>query len=450
VIPTAVGQVFNARMDGARLLMEAWIDTVKAQSTDEGRQLLERVNAGEPVEVSTGLLVVTEEEDGEYEDEPYSQVWMETFPDHLALLNDGQEGACSYARGCGLRAASRYRATDKGIEVMPEPKKTRTFFDWLRDLVKDETSVEQLATLESELKDLKGAEFSSKNKGKIQAIHDSTVALGALCGEPKAMNKPPCKCHQQEAQMEKKDRVKALIAAAKGLFTDADEPRLLTASDEQLAKFEAAAKGKSGGALLTAIIDKIIANKDLPFTEDDRALLESFPEERLVEFSGWSAGDDKSGDNSADPNADRTGKDTSKNKGNKVDNQPDLNPDGTPKAMAANKGGKEPAVKTTEEFLKDAPQEIRDLVARQKQADAATRARLEALMKEEQTEFSEDEVKKMPLAELERLVRALGLGASFEGRGLPVDNDGETSEYIKQAPPNGYQLALDARKPAAK
>lgn len=438
VLSRSVGRIFNTKVDGPRLLMEAWIDVEKAKSTEEGRSLLDRVKTGKKVEVSTGLLVRVEDEEGEYEGERYSSVWRETFPDHLALLNEKEEGACSYAAGCGIRAAQRYQITDTGFEPVKEKRSVLAF---LKDLLATDPDDAKLATMESELAALKGAEFSAKNKSKIQGIHDSIVALGAQCGDARAMSGHPCKC-QEHKTMKKEERVKALIADKRSPFDEKDEARLLQASDEQLTRFEAAAsKNKAGsGALLKSIIDKIIANDDLPFTEDDRSWLEEASEDRLVEFAGWSAGDDKTpaSDDGKGAAGDKTGGDKA---GKGTDAKGQTNPDGTPKQMT---GGK---VKTEAEFLAEAPQSIRDLVEKQKKQDEATRNRLVALAKGKQTEYTEDELKAMPLEQLTRFCRAAGFlraDASFEGQGLPVDDH----KPATAEPPNGYRIALDARKAA--
>lgn len=65
----------------------------------------------------------------------------------------------------------------------------------------------------------------------------------------------PCGCKRkttvatdsttQEAQMEKQERIKALIAASNGMFVEADMKMLEGASDEQLARYEAAANAQA-------------------------------------------------------------------------------------------------------------------------------------------------------------------------------------------------------------
>lgn len=50
---------------------------------------------------------------------------------------------------------------------------------------------------------------------------------------------------EKETDMEKKDRVKALIAASNGMFSDADQTMLEGAADENLARYEAAVQAQN-------------------------------------------------------------------------------------------------------------------------------------------------------------------------------------------------------------
>ena len=122
-----LGQVFHATVSNKRLLMEAYIDPVRAEAVGAGAQeLLATLQAGGMVEVSVGVLVDVEETPGEYEGVRYAGIWRNLTPDHLALLPTGVIGACSNEAGCGAgiaRAAAAPRRshilTAQGIEVAP-------------------------------------------------------------------------------------------------------------------------------------------------------------------------------------------------------------------------------------------------------------------------------------------------------------------------------------------
>lgn len=94
-----IGRFQNVRFDG-RLIGEAWLDIDKASRLG-AEDLLVRLRAGQPVEVSTGYFRDVEETAGEWDGAPYSVISRNIRPDHLALLPDGI-GACSWRDGCGI------------------------------------------------------------------------------------------------------------------------------------------------------------------------------------------------------------------------------------------------------------------------------------------------------------------------------------------------------------
>jgi len=114
------GWVFNAGMVDTKLVMEAWLDTEKAADVDQAARALERIEADEMVEVSVGVWVVTTEQTGEYDGEQYYAVWSDIIPDHLAILEEGQIGACSNEMGCGTpRVAMMHTLTNNRFSASP-------------------------------------------------------------------------------------------------------------------------------------------------------------------------------------------------------------------------------------------------------------------------------------------------------------------------------------------
>lgn len=98
-----IGTVFGANVADNKLKMEAWLDVARCESV--APELLTRAKAGEPIEISVGAFVEVSEESGVHNNRRYAAAWNEILPDHLALLPDGDEGACSRKMGCGVRAA---------------------------------------------------------------------------------------------------------------------------------------------------------------------------------------------------------------------------------------------------------------------------------------------------------------------------------------------------------
>lgn len=127
------GQIFNTRIVDDRLVVEAWLDPEKAMRVGKAAvRVLERVRAGEPVEVSVGAFVTVEMVDGQYQGKAFKAKWTSLVPDHLALLPEGTRGACSVAMGCGMpRAAKaadgaplvpRYAVTIQGLTEVAEER----------------------------------------------------------------------------------------------------------------------------------------------------------------------------------------------------------------------------------------------------------------------------------------------------------------------------------------
>jgi len=93
-----IGMVMHAKYDGKQRA-EAWIDNELANNVDD--RVLEAIEEGQMMEVSTGLFTDKKEEAGEWEGEEYTGVATNHRPDHLAVLPD-KIGACSIADGAGL------------------------------------------------------------------------------------------------------------------------------------------------------------------------------------------------------------------------------------------------------------------------------------------------------------------------------------------------------------
>ncbi len=94
----AIGTVENAKVNG-KLTAEAWFDVQKTKRVNS--RILDRLEEGRPIELSTGLRTENQDKAGTYGGTPYSAVARNYEPDHLAVLLD-DVGACSVADGCGI------------------------------------------------------------------------------------------------------------------------------------------------------------------------------------------------------------------------------------------------------------------------------------------------------------------------------------------------------------
>lgn len=95
----AIGQLFNARIDGKKLRAEIWINLELAEKLNQN-ELIKTLKAGNKMEVSTGYFCFAEQTTGKINGNSYVEIHKDIKPDHLALLpND--IGACSIKDGAG-------------------------------------------------------------------------------------------------------------------------------------------------------------------------------------------------------------------------------------------------------------------------------------------------------------------------------------------------------------
>lgn len=104
-----IGYVFNATIKG-KLVAEGWFNVEKTRKVDE--RVLNSLEAGTPIELSTGLFTTNEpaEEGAVFNGKEYSFVARNYRPDHLAVLPD-EVGACSLKDGCGVLVNKDNKAT---------------------------------------------------------------------------------------------------------------------------------------------------------------------------------------------------------------------------------------------------------------------------------------------------------------------------------------------------
>jgi hypothetical protein len=121
------GNVFNAKISGKKLCLEAWIDPIKATKVGADR-VLAQMRAGKMVEVSVGVYVTIDDTTGVFDGKPFKNTWAEIVPDHLAILSAGDTGACSIEMGCGApRAAMMHKIDGNRITFLGGMKTAGAF-----------------------------------------------------------------------------------------------------------------------------------------------------------------------------------------------------------------------------------------------------------------------------------------------------------------------------------
>lgn len=130
------GQLFYTTYEGGKLKTEAWLDVARAKRMGgDALSVVERCQRGELVEVSVGAWVTAEKRRGKSPSgEPYESVWRDIVPDHLAMLPEGVEGACSCDMGCGApRAAQRATTEPAQLRCAEESDMGKSLIKKLRD-----------------------------------------------------------------------------------------------------------------------------------------------------------------------------------------------------------------------------------------------------------------------------------------------------------------------------
>ena len=94
-----VGVIMNTIFEDSKLKAEAWLEESRLKIVD--KRILNALNEGRMVEVSTGLFTDNEEMVGDWNGKAYTAIARNHRPDHLAILPD-LKGACSIEDGAGL------------------------------------------------------------------------------------------------------------------------------------------------------------------------------------------------------------------------------------------------------------------------------------------------------------------------------------------------------------
>lgn len=97
---------FNFSIRGDRLISDVAIDPLFASTSDDGKAILNAIETGSPVDISTGFYLNVEEKEGFGSDgEPFDMIASNLNIDHSAFLPN-EDGAKSKLEGVGLHTNS--------------------------------------------------------------------------------------------------------------------------------------------------------------------------------------------------------------------------------------------------------------------------------------------------------------------------------------------------------
>lgn len=385
------GYIFNSRVDDKKLLMEAWLNPTSAELVGEDAvSVIARARKGEAIEISVGAFVTPEIKSGEYQGKHYEAIWRDIVPDHLAMLPKGDIGACSVDMGCGAPRAAKGQSMEDDI-------KQRSLRERLMSLMKFRSNAGTAA-------DMSDQDLRNALDVELRAIEPGYLGIDSVF---------PADGLVVYAVMPKDSiillrRSYSITSRGMKLGESAEEVQAVT-TYEPLKTAEEKPCGCSGGPIMHRNAERIkalIECPKTPWTSDDQSYLESLSDEKLATYE-----------------AHRTSL-----------IQPAPAPEPEPVVAKAS------APQSEEDFLKNAPQSIRDLVDRHKKAETAKREVLIGTLKSAQSVYSESEMQTMSLEDLEKLSKLIS-PADFSGFGFPrVASDRKDDVYAN--PPDPYAEGL--------
>ena len=245
-----VGIMLNTRFVGNKLKTESWLDCERLGAVD--RRVLDAVEAGKPVEVSTGLFTDNEGPGGDWHGERYATTARNYRPDHLAILPD-QKGSCSIADGAGLNMN-----TEQNM-ITNEP-------GHLDDASPDELKAAFASMDEESAKGIR--------QHTVQAIRHEDAAKVAR-GSNRAKHLSAAKAHRTAASAYEKKHSTASYWSKRANAATRNTPTYNSEGDTTMNKQE--------------LVDAIITNENSGWGEDDREFLTALPDARLAKVAANTA-----------------------------------------------------------------------------------------------------------------------------------------------------------------
>ena len=264
-----VGHVFDARIDDGALKGDVWLTISATRRIVGGAEIVDRLEAGEMLEVSTGYFRAAEIRSGKHNGVEYALIQRDLIPDHFAVGLAGR-GACSIDDGCGAprinaegeSLTARVRAVEDAIWARNrdlEDADEEEDFWWPLDIYEDAVIVRQgglLLEVAYTVADDGGVEFGKEKEVSVEyrPVENAAAGEGFLrrtarvlvrlaSGRGEGGRGDPAKVHngggaptaattsKEDADMKRTERIAALAAAGIG-FTAEELEKL---SDEKLA-----------------------------------------------------------------------------------------------------------------------------------------------------------------------------------------------------------------------
>lgn len=425
-----IGQTFGAELlEDTKLRVEAWLnpDLIEAVG-DEAKATLERIEAGERVEVSVGMFVTPQAERGRFNGRTYAAVQREIRGDHVAILGESEKGACSWEDGCGVRANTRLivASCHCGGSCSREPKK--------RDSKPGSTEpARERETIEARVLGTMTAAIESgpRLRPNAEGISDADLrtALSAALRKVLTAGEQPfwIVAVYRDSVVYETWESRAFLERAYTL-----QGEQVTLADEviEVRPVTRMVPARRGGTMdRETAIAQLIANSATRYTEDDRTWLEGLTDDQLGKLEP--AEREPATAVTLDTLSREQIEKAARGQGLEV-REPERQP------------------QTTEEALASFPPEIRAEIQRGIRASAERKANLVAAIGEKTKAYSKDRLEAMSPDDLETLGQALEIdkpesGAPEHLRRVPS----ESSRNEEITVPNLRDQIAGKSKPAA-
>lgn len=169
----AIGLILNTAL-GEKLTTEGWFDEERTLAVD--RRIMDRIQKGESIEASTGLIVDLEEEDGDCDGEHYDYRATNHRPDHLAILPD-KLGAYPVSKGGGVFAVNESVQPASVRQVLRRSTEVLAVANGLATMADNELSYSDIACRLSDLLREKYGKPGHYWNGSIEAVYDNRVVF---------------------------------------------------------------------------------------------------------------------------------------------------------------------------------------------------------------------------------------------------------------------------------
>lgn len=413
-----IGKLFNTRLEDKKLKTEAWInlDLVKEKGGIIA-STIKRLEDGEMVEISTGLFADTKDESGMHNNEKFEGVWQNVVPDHLAILSEAK-GACSIEDGCGAPRSNSTSEDEKmkinedcecktspcSCEVIKkneEEDKKVSFFSVISKL---NIFKKQSKMSDTDIRHALNAAIKEKNPNAFvfleSVFKDSFVFQDAMNGD----------FFLQSFKIENDGSIT--------LGEDVEQVR----PELDFVPVKINVENEDNQMDKEKFVTDLIANESTAFNSDDKDWLIELDENRLEKLMPpvLNAKHD-----------DEEDEEKKKEKKNEEKDDEKLSNNSSPE--------------TTEDYIKAAPAEMRDVLSNGLQLHNDLRANMiTGIIANTSNQFSEEELKNFDIAMLKKL-STLAVVVDYSGQGTFRDH---TSDNDMSAPevPKVFQNANETNK----